>query len=281
MVADRLRELHQGARVALAGEEQAGAAVVPDRARGYFAVAGFDLGEVVVAEEELDALAGAAGDVRGQARDAGEVGGLVEGQEEPGSDAAALLPRLLGGGAEQAAEQRGEEGAAALGVLGGGDEVQGRPLAEEGVEVELGRLARGGGGDAGVEPGGEAGAGGGEDGAALLLGGLGEALEDGCSRAGEAGRKRAIPGSVRPAENLEDGRQRPSAFVLVHEEGGEDIEAARYQCGVREALPSAVRISASSAASPMSARRARGFQLTAVAPNRRAHDVSRSSGAKT
>ncbi len=58
----------KGLDVTLAGEQHARAAVVPDRARGSFAVAGLDLSQVVVTEQELDALAWTAGGVAGEAR---------------------------------------------------------------------------------------------------------------------------------------------------------------------------------------------------------------------
>ena len=83
LVADGAAELLEGRQIALAGEEKASAAVVPDRASLLAAVAGFDLGQVVEAEQELDSLARTAGGVAGEAWDPCEVGRLIEGQEQP------------------------------------------------------------------------------------------------------------------------------------------------------------------------------------------------------
>src|SRR5487761_758481 len=106
LVADGAAEMLERDQVALAGEEQAGAAVVPDGARRLAAVAGFDLGEVVEAEQELDALTGSAGGVAGEAGDAGEVGRLVERQEQPRCKYAALGARTQRRLAQQAADKR-------------------------------------------------------------------------------------------------------------------------------------------------------------------------------
>src|SRR5260370_12457360 len=83
LVADGAAEELQGLDVALSREQYASAAVVPDRSCGCFAIAGFDLGQVVVAEQELDALARAARCVSGKAGDAGGVGCLVDRDQQP------------------------------------------------------------------------------------------------------------------------------------------------------------------------------------------------------
>src|SRR5207244_3068903 len=82
LIADGAAELFERGQVALAGEEEASPTVVPDRSRLFPAVARLDLGEVVEAEEELDTLPGSAGGVSREPRDAGEVGRLVERQEQ-------------------------------------------------------------------------------------------------------------------------------------------------------------------------------------------------------
>src|SRR5438093_9733287 len=63
LVTDRAAKQLQGLEVALARKEESRPAVVPDRPRRLGAVAGFELGEVVVAEQELNALARPAGRV--------------------------------------------------------------------------------------------------------------------------------------------------------------------------------------------------------------------------
>jgi hypothetical protein len=55
-VADGATEVLESDQVALTGEEQARSAVVPDRARFFATVAGFDLGQVVETKQELDTL---------------------------------------------------------------------------------------------------------------------------------------------------------------------------------------------------------------------------------
>src|ERR1700693_4700631 len=83
LVADRAAELLQRRHVTLTGEQEASPAVVPDRAGFFAAVTGFDLGQVVKAEEQWDALPGTAGYVTGETRDAGEVGRLIKRQQQP------------------------------------------------------------------------------------------------------------------------------------------------------------------------------------------------------
>src|SRR5436189_30017 len=56
-VADGAAELLQGLQVALARQEQAGPAVVPDGSGLLPAITGLDLGQVVEGEKELDAVA--------------------------------------------------------------------------------------------------------------------------------------------------------------------------------------------------------------------------------
>src|SRR5438093_13604960 len=90
LVTDRAAEQLQGLQVALARKEESRPAVVPDRPRRLGAIAGFELGEVVVAEQELDALARPARGIAGKPRDAGEVGRLVERQHQPWLEHATL-----------------------------------------------------------------------------------------------------------------------------------------------------------------------------------------------
>jgi hypothetical protein len=60
LIADGAAEEFQGLDVALSGEEHASAAVVPDRAGSGLAVSSLDLSQVVIAEQELNTLAGTA-----------------------------------------------------------------------------------------------------------------------------------------------------------------------------------------------------------------------------
>ena len=82
LAADGAGEVVEGLEVALAGEQEPGPAVVPDRPGFLRAVSGLDLGQVVEAEQRLDALPRARRDVGGQPRDPGEVGDLVEAEEQ-------------------------------------------------------------------------------------------------------------------------------------------------------------------------------------------------------
>src|SRR5207247_2561007 len=77
-VADCPREDLKGADVALSRQQETSAAVVPNGARLFLAVSTLELSEVVVAEEQLDALPRTARRVAGETRDAGEVRGFVE-----------------------------------------------------------------------------------------------------------------------------------------------------------------------------------------------------------
>src|SRR5438046_4662655 len=83
LVADRAAEEVERFQVTLARQEEASSTVVPDRPRGLRPVAALDLGEIVVAQQELDSLARSARGVAGEAWDAGEVGRLVEGEQQP------------------------------------------------------------------------------------------------------------------------------------------------------------------------------------------------------
>src|SRR5881397_936310 len=56
-ITDRAAEQLQRLQVTLARKEESRPAVIPDRPRRLGPIAGFELGEVVVAEQELDALA--------------------------------------------------------------------------------------------------------------------------------------------------------------------------------------------------------------------------------
>src|SRR6266704_1352562 len=94
LIADGATEEFERFDVALTGQEDAGAAVVPDRARRCLAIPRLDLSQVVVAEQELDALARPAGGVAGQAGDAREVGGLIERQKQARCEDPALGARL-------------------------------------------------------------------------------------------------------------------------------------------------------------------------------------------
>src|SRR5712692_581046 len=91
LLADAAGEALERAEVALAGQQEASPAVVPDRARLLAAVEVLQLGQVVQAEQRLDALAGAGGDIGRQAGVAGEVGQLVQRQEKPRLEDPALL----------------------------------------------------------------------------------------------------------------------------------------------------------------------------------------------
>ncbi len=105
LVADGAAELLQGCQIALAGEEKARAAVVPDGSSLLAPVAGFDLSEVMEAEEELDPLPRTTRCITGEARDAGEVGRLIESQEKSRCEDAALGTRAERGLAKQRCDQ--------------------------------------------------------------------------------------------------------------------------------------------------------------------------------
>src|SRR5260370_33877171 len=77
-VTDSAAEEFEGLDVTLTRQQHSGAAVVPDRACGSFAVGRFDLSQVVVTEQELDALAGTAGGIAGEAGEARGIGGFIE-----------------------------------------------------------------------------------------------------------------------------------------------------------------------------------------------------------
>ncbi len=161
----------KGLDVTLAGEQHARAAVVPDRARGSFAVAGLDLSQVVVTEQELDALAWTAGGVAGEARDPSEVGRFIERQEQTWHQDSALGARLRGRAPQEGEEEGGEKGSAALGFFGWGDQVERASLAEEAIKVECIRARPSGGGHTLVRPERKRRPRGGGDRARLLVGG--------------------------------------------------------------------------------------------------------------
>ena len=82
LIADAPAEELERLEVALTGEQEPSPAVVPDRACVLGAIRSLDLGQVVEAEEELNALAGTTGCVADKPRDAGKVGRLVECEEQ-------------------------------------------------------------------------------------------------------------------------------------------------------------------------------------------------------
>src|SRR5450759_928501 len=121
--------------VALAREQHASAAVVPDRSGLLGAVARLDLSQVVVAEQELDALAWTAGCVAGKPWDASEVRRLIQCDQQSGRKHTALRACPGGGSPEQRHEQRREERPAALGVLGRCDPIARARLRAQPVEI--------------------------------------------------------------------------------------------------------------------------------------------------
>src|SRR5712692_433546 len=122
-------------QVALAWEQQPGAAVVPNRARLFAAVAGLDLGQIVKAEKQLDALAGSARRVAGKARNTGEVGSLIERQEQARREHATLRARPECGLPQQGGDESREERPAALGLFGGRDQIERAASREQVIEA--------------------------------------------------------------------------------------------------------------------------------------------------
>src|ERR671934_217577 len=92
--------------------------------------------QVGVAEQELNALAGTAGGVSREAWNAGEVGGFVEGQQQPWMEHATEEASALGCASQQRQQQCREQGPAALGFFRRRDQVERAALLEHAVEVE-------------------------------------------------------------------------------------------------------------------------------------------------
>src|SRR5260370_40514614 len=95
-------EVVQCPEVALAGQQQSGSAVVPDRARLLSAIRPFKLGEVVEAQQDLNALARSSRGVTAKARETSEVGDLVQREEQSrGENASRQASSSLRGGRAQ------------------------------------------------------------------------------------------------------------------------------------------------------------------------------------